>query len=197
MVTRRTIDRESADKSVEFMERSVRDKKPFFVYYPMTQIHFPTLAHPDFAGKTGAGDIADAMAEMDANVGRMLDADRSARHLADNDRVLVHRQRRRGPAAVARIVGPVVGFLQQRDGGRDSHAVPGPLAGKDSGGPRQQRTGAPDRSLPDDRGRGRRRYRPAATARSTASTSCPSSRASRRRRAASRCCSTPTRSCAR
>jgi hypothetical protein len=56
------------------MERTVRDKKPFFVYYPMTQIHFPTLAHPDFAGKTGAGDIGDAMAELDYNVGLMLDA---------------------------------------------------------------------------------------------------------------------------
>jgi arylsulfatase A-like enzyme len=35
----------------------------------MTQIHFPTLAHPDFAGKTGAGDIGDAMADVDYNVG--------------------------------------------------------------------------------------------------------------------------------
>ena len=72
--TRRTIDRESAEKGVAFMERSVRDRKPFFLYYPMTQIHFPTLTHPDFVGKTGAGDIADAMAEVDDNVGRMLDA---------------------------------------------------------------------------------------------------------------------------
>lgn len=72
--TRRTIDRESAEKSIEFMTRSVRDKKPFFIYYPMTQIHFPTLPHPDFAGKTGAGDIGDAMAELDHNVGLMLDA---------------------------------------------------------------------------------------------------------------------------
>ena len=56
------------------MERQRARRKPFFFYYPMTQIHFPTLAHPDFAGKTGAGDIGDAMAEMDANVGRVLDA---------------------------------------------------------------------------------------------------------------------------
>jgi arylsulfatase A-like enzyme len=74
MDTRRTIDRESADRSIAFMERNVRARKPFFLYYPMTQIHFPTLAHPGFAGKTGAGDIADAMAEMDATVGRVLDA---------------------------------------------------------------------------------------------------------------------------
>jgi arylsulfatase len=74
LVTRRTIDRESAEKSVAFMERQVRDRRPFFLYYPMTQIHFPTLAHPDFAGKTEAGDIGDAMAELDHNVGRVLDA---------------------------------------------------------------------------------------------------------------------------
>jgi arylsulfatase A-like enzyme len=72
--TRRTIDREAADRGIAFMERNARDRRPFFLYYPMTQIHFPTLAHPDYAGKSGAGDIGDAMAEMDANVGRVLDA---------------------------------------------------------------------------------------------------------------------------
>jgi arylsulfatase len=72
--SRRTVDRESADRSIAFMEASVGDRRPFFLYYPMTQIHFPTLAHPDFAGRTGAGDIADAMAEVDHNAGRVLDA---------------------------------------------------------------------------------------------------------------------------
>lgn len=72
--SRRTIDRESAQRGIAFMERNVRAAKPFFLYYPMTQIHFPTLAHPDFAGKTGAGDIGDAMADVDYNVGLMLDA---------------------------------------------------------------------------------------------------------------------------
>ena len=72
--TRRTLDREAGDRSIAFMERNVREKKPFFLYYPMSQIHFPTLAHPDFDGKTGAGDIGDAMAEVDFNVGRILDA---------------------------------------------------------------------------------------------------------------------------
>jgi arylsulfatase A-like enzyme len=72
--SRRTVDRESAERSVAFMDRSVRERQPFFLYYPMTQIHFPTLAHPDFAGTTGAGDIADAMADLDHNVGLVLDA---------------------------------------------------------------------------------------------------------------------------
>jgi arylsulfatase len=71
---RRTIDREAAERGIAFMERQVTAKTPFFFFYPMTQIHFPTLAHPDFAGKTGAGDIGDAMADVDHNVGLVLDA---------------------------------------------------------------------------------------------------------------------------
>jgi arylsulfatase len=74
MDTRRLLDRELAQKSIDFMERKARASTPFFLYYAMTQIHFPTLAHPDFAGKTGAGDIGDAMAEVDYNVGLVLDA---------------------------------------------------------------------------------------------------------------------------
>jgi len=72
--SRRTIDREAAKRSVAFMQRNVAERKPFFLYYPLTQIHFPTLTHPDFAGKTGAGDIGDAMADVDYNVGLVLDA---------------------------------------------------------------------------------------------------------------------------
>jgi len=71
---RRTIDREAAERGIAFMERQVRASRPFFFYYPMTQIHFPTLPHPDFAGRTGAGDIGDAMADVDHNVGLVLDA---------------------------------------------------------------------------------------------------------------------------
>ncbi len=71
---RRTIDREAAERGVAFMERQVGARTPFFLYYPMTQIHFPTLPHPDFAGTTGAGDIGDAMADVDHNVGLVLDA---------------------------------------------------------------------------------------------------------------------------
>jgi arylsulfatase len=73
MESRRTIDRESAQRSIEFMTRQAKARTPFFLYYPMTHLHFPTLAHPDFAGKTGAGDLADAMAEADYNTGLVLD----------------------------------------------------------------------------------------------------------------------------
>jgi arylsulfatase len=72
--TRPVLDREAAERGIAFMERNVRESRPFFLYYPASQIHFPALPHPEFAGKTGAGDLGDAMADLDYNVGLVLDA---------------------------------------------------------------------------------------------------------------------------
>jgi arylsulfatase len=74
MDTRRTLDREATERAVAFMERSAKARTPFFAFLPLTQVHFPTLTHPDFDGKTGAGDIADAMADVDYNLGLVVDA---------------------------------------------------------------------------------------------------------------------------
>jgi len=71
---RRLIDAEITRRSIAFMERQSQAKKPFFAYATLTQPHLPTLPNPAFAGKTGNGDWADMLAEMDHNVGQMLDA---------------------------------------------------------------------------------------------------------------------------
>jgi arylsulfatase A-like enzyme len=67
-------DAEITRRSITFMERQSQAKKPFFAYATLTQPHLPTLPNPAFAGKTGNGDWADMLAEMDHNVGQMLDA---------------------------------------------------------------------------------------------------------------------------
>ena len=67
--TRRTSTARPPSAASPSWSATSKSSKPFFLYYPMTQIHFPTLTHPDFAGKTGAGDIGDAMADVDHNVG--------------------------------------------------------------------------------------------------------------------------------
>lgn len=60
---------------VAFIEREARAGKPWsFAYVCLTQPHLPTLPNPAFAGKTGNGDWADMLAELDANVGQVLDA---------------------------------------------------------------------------------------------------------------------------
>jgi len=71
---RRKIDSELAAKTIDFMTRQAAAKKPFFAYVPLTHLHYPTLPHRDFAGRTGAGDFADSMHEMDHRVGQILDA---------------------------------------------------------------------------------------------------------------------------
>ncbi len=142
-------------------------------------MHFPTLPHPDFAGKTGAGDIGDAMAEMDRNVGVILDTIAQARHRAGHDRDLGERRRGGGQAPVAGHRRTVARLLQHRHGGRHPDAVHDPLARTHS-----RRAACRTRSS-TGRTCSRRSRTPSAprcrrTARSTASTSCRSSRASRR-----------------
>jgi arylsulfatase len=70
---RRLIDREAVDRTADFMRRQVKAGKPFYAYVPLTQVHFPTLPHPDFAGVTGNGDFADSMVQTDHYVGELLD----------------------------------------------------------------------------------------------------------------------------
>ena len=71
---RRFIDSELTEKSIDFMRRKANGDKPFFLYVPLTHLHFPTLAHPYFAGKSGVGEFADSMMEMDHRVGQLMDA---------------------------------------------------------------------------------------------------------------------------
>lgn len=71
---RRLIDAEITRRTIDFMRRSVQAGKPFYAYIPFTLVHFPTLPNPKFAGQTGHGDFPDALAEMDAHVGELLDA---------------------------------------------------------------------------------------------------------------------------
>jgi arylsulfatase len=74
LAQRRLMDAEITRRTVAFMERQTQARKPFFAYATLTQPHLPTLPNPAFAGKTGNGDWADMLAEMDHNVGQMLDA---------------------------------------------------------------------------------------------------------------------------
>ena len=70
---RRKIDAELTKRSCEFIRRNA-NKKPFFLYVPLTQLHFPTLPHREFEGASKHGDFADSLIEMDARVGQIIDA---------------------------------------------------------------------------------------------------------------------------
>ena len=71
---RRKIDGEITEKAIDYMKRQVKAGKPFFNFISFTQPHIPTLPHPEFTGKTGNGNYADVLAEIDYRAGQILDA---------------------------------------------------------------------------------------------------------------------------
>ena len=73
LAERRIIDREVTDKAMNFMTRQAKAGKPFFAYVPYTMVHMPVLPAAEFDGKTGNGFWADALAQMDAYTGELLD----------------------------------------------------------------------------------------------------------------------------
>jgi arylsulfatase len=75
---RRTMEVEITNRAVDFIKRSASASNPFFAYVSFSLMHMPTLPNPDFGGKTGNGDWADCLAEMDYRVNQILDAIKQA-----------------------------------------------------------------------------------------------------------------------
>jgi arylsulfatase A-like enzyme len=71
---RRTMEAEITKRAVDFIKRNAGTSTPFFAYVSFSLMHMPTLPNPEFAGKTGNGDWADCLAEMDYRTGQILDA---------------------------------------------------------------------------------------------------------------------------
>ena len=67
-----TIDEEVNTKAIDFMERAVKEDKPFFVWWNSTRMHIFTHLKDESDGKTGLGIYADGMVEHDAHVGLLL-----------------------------------------------------------------------------------------------------------------------------
>jgi arylsulfatase A-like enzyme len=70
------VDEDIADtlstKAVNFIEQN--RNHPFFLYYPVHDIHVPRMPNNRFVDKTTMGPRGDAIAELDWCVGRILDA---------------------------------------------------------------------------------------------------------------------------
>ena len=67
------IDRDLTDRAIAFMKRQAESEKPFFIYLPYTATHFPTMPHPEFAGKSGKGVWGDMLMQIDSYIGELLD----------------------------------------------------------------------------------------------------------------------------
>jgi arylsulfatase A-like enzyme len=66
------VDEELVRRSVDFMGRSVKAGKPFFLWHNSTRTHVWTHLSPKWQDKSGYGLYADAMMELDSAVGVLL-----------------------------------------------------------------------------------------------------------------------------
>ncbi|MAG93770.1 MAG: Cerebroside-sulfatase [Planctomycetaceae bacterium] len=62
------------DRACGYIQQRSREETPFFLYFPLTAPHKPVLPHPRFRGKTKLGPYGDFVVQVDATVGRVLDA---------------------------------------------------------------------------------------------------------------------------
>jgi arylsulfatase len=63
-----TVDEELLEASVKFMEKAVKESKPFFVWWNSTRMHIFTHLKKESEGKTGLGIYPDGMVEHDGHV---------------------------------------------------------------------------------------------------------------------------------
>ena len=68
-----TADEEFLAAGMDFVERSVKAKKPFFMWFNSTRMHVWTRLKRESVGVTGVGLYPDGMVEHDGHVGQLLD----------------------------------------------------------------------------------------------------------------------------
>jgi len=72
-VDQTTVTKRYADEGIKFIQKSVKEKKPFFLYLANSMTHTPLHASPEFIGKSKRGLYGDVVEEIDYNTGRILD----------------------------------------------------------------------------------------------------------------------------
>jgi arylsulfatase A-like enzyme len=71
-----TIDDETTAAAIGFMEKQVKEGKPFFTWMNTTRMHLFTHVRPEYQGQSGmpGNEYADGMIEHDNDVGKLLKA---------------------------------------------------------------------------------------------------------------------------
>ena len=72
-----TFDVRQTDSAVAYIKKHAKDGKPFFMDVNFIKMHNPTNAAPAFRGRSHLGDYSDSLMELDADIGRIMDAIRT------------------------------------------------------------------------------------------------------------------------
>ena len=71
---RKKIEGIIAQTSVDYIEKSAKQNKPFFLMVGFTRPHFPNDVESTFKGKSGVGKYGDSVVELDHRTGEILQA---------------------------------------------------------------------------------------------------------------------------
>ena len=69
-----TVDDETSDAALDFIQRQVQADKPFFVWWSGTRMHFRTHVKEELRGISGQDEYSDGMVEHDMHIGKFLEA---------------------------------------------------------------------------------------------------------------------------
>jgi arylsulfatase len=89
-----TIDDETVAAALDFMERSNKAGKPFYIWWNGTRMHFRTHVKAELRGISGQDEYSDGMVEHDRHVGQLLD---KLDQLGIADNTIVHYSTDNGP----------------------------------------------------------------------------------------------------
>ena len=70
---RRDIDAEYSRRATRFIQESAAAGKPFFLYFNHSLMHTPVVPREEYKDKSGNGDWADSLLELDGDFGALLD----------------------------------------------------------------------------------------------------------------------------
>jgi arylsulfatase len=73
LAVRRDIDVKYMKRAKAFMKRSADSGTPFFLYFNHSMMHLPTIPRSEFKGRTGRGEWADCLQQLDSDFGSLLD----------------------------------------------------------------------------------------------------------------------------
>jgi arylsulfatase len=68
-----TVDDETSDAAIAFIEKAHKEGKPWFVWWSGTRMHFRTHVKDELRGISGQDEYADGMVEHDMHIGKFLD----------------------------------------------------------------------------------------------------------------------------
>ncbi|MEA2094549.1 MAG: arylsulfatase [Pseudomonadota bacterium] len=68
-----TVDDDTSDTAIDFIEQAHKAGKPFFVWWSGTRMHFRTHVKDELRGISGQDEYSDGMVEHDMHIGKFLD----------------------------------------------------------------------------------------------------------------------------